>query len=228
VLDAHSHERGSVSVVVGGKVAERVGETEALGRIGDLVTKPPGVRHSNRFGASGALLIAIAEPPACAFDRGWRWCGGAGSGRRAIAAAVALRQGDPFGAAQEAAWELLDCARAGERPVRGRGIPRWLADVRDRVAGDPGRPSVARLAEQAGVHPVYLTRAFRAAFGCSISGFIRRLRSERAADLLARRGPGIGAIAAMLGFADQSHFCRTFRAELGVSPSAYRALVRSP
>jgi AraC family transcriptional regulator len=225
VLEDHHHGRGSVSVVIGGTVEERVGGNEALGRIGDVVVKPAGVVHSNRFGPQGAVLVSIAEPPRSAFEQGWRWFGSMGFARSALAAAAALRKGDPFGAAHDMAWELLECVGGGESRRCEATIAPWLRDVRDAVAGHPGRPSVSRLAERANVHPVYLTRAFRAAFGRSISGFIRKLRSERAADLLARSDLNIGAVAAALGFADQSHLCRAFRAELGISPSDYRALV---
>jgi AraC family transcriptional regulator len=228
VLDDHDHRRGSVGVVIGGAVEERVGGREAHGRIGDVVVKPAGLVHRNRFGPQGALLVSIAGAPRSAFARGWRWFGGAGLARRAVAAAGALRQGDPFGAAQEMAWELLDIAQGREARPSGSAVQPWLRDVRDAVASDPGRPSVRRLAERANVHPIYLTRAFRNAYGRSISGFIRKLRSERAADLLAGSELSVGAIAATLGFADQSHLCRAFRAELGISPSAYRFLVTRP
>lgn len=225
VLEDHDHRRGSIGVVIGGAVEEQVGGHEAQGRLGDVVVKPGGVVHRNRFGPQGALLLSIADPPRSAFDRGWRWFGGAGLALRALAAAAVLRRGDPFGAAQDMGWELLALLDEREAMPSGRIVRPWLLDVRDAVASHPGRPSVRRLAERANVHPIYLTRAFRKAFGRSISGFIRKLRVERAADLLAGSELGVGAIAATLGFADQSHLCRAFRTELGVSPSAYRALV---
>jgi AraC family transcriptional regulator len=227
VLGDHSHARGSVSLVLGGSLEERVGGVEMRAAIGDVVVKPPGVVHRNRFGAAGAMLISIADIPGALFGGpGWRWFEGATLIRRAAQAAVALRSGDPHGIAQEAMWEVLAAVGAVAPAPAETGVPRWLACLRDEVAGAAARPSVTGLARKAGVHPVYLTRLFRKCYGRSISGFVRKLRAGRAADLLARTDLSVSAIAAELGFADQSHLCRTFRAEIGVAPSTYRAIMR--
>jgi AraC family transcriptional regulator len=53
-------------------------------------------------------------------------------------------------------------------------------------------------------------------------GYLLRRRIERAKPML--RGPAtkrIADIAADLGFADQSHFTRTFRRLVGMSPSDF-------
>jgi AraC family transcriptional regulator len=227
VLAAHCHARGSVSILLGGTLEESVGPASVEGRAGHVVVKPPGLEHRNRFGPVGAALVAIAGAPASLFEpRDWRWFRGAGLIRLAATAAVALREGDPFGAAQEAAWELI--AAASEKgPERTHpGTPAWLSRIRDAIAAADERPSVAALARKAGVHPVYLTRAFRKSYGCSISGFVRRRRAERAADLLARTDLKISEVAALLDFSDQSHLCRVFRSEIGIAPSLYRSLLQ--
>jgi len=227
VLGDHSHARGSVSLVLGGSLEEWVGRVEMRAGIGHVVVKSPGVVHRNRFGSAGATLISIADIPKALFrGPGWRWFEGATLVRGATRAAVALRNGDPHGAAQEAMWEVLAAAGAVAPPPDETGVPLWLSRLRDEVAGAAARPSVTVLAGRAGVHPVYLTRLFRKCYGRSISGFVRKLRAERAADLLARTDLSVSAIAAELDFADQSHLCRTFRAEIGVAPSAYRAILR--
>jgi AraC family transcriptional regulator len=229
VLADHCHDQGSISIVVSGAVAEQVGEDEVEALAGDLVVKPPGTVHRNRFGPNGAVLISIANAPSSLFDRsGWRWLRQDSLVRLALAATAAARDGDPFGSGQEMAWQILEFAGAdGERRV-ARDAPPWLATLRDEVANRPGRPSVTRLAEKAGVHPVYLSRAFRKFYGCSVSGFVRKLRVERAADLLRGTDLNVGTIAASLDFSDQSHLCRTFRKELGVAPSIYRSLLSGP
>lgn len=216
-----------MSIVIEGSVGESAGGRDAEGRIGSLVVKPAGTMHRNRFGSAGAVLLSIADAPSCLFDRlGWTWFEDSGQAPAALKAAIALRAGDPFGAAQESAWRMLAATGlGGPAPSRATAAP-WLAKVKDQVAGAGARPSISRLANAAGVHPVYLTRMFRKSFGCSISGFIRRLRVQRGADLLARTDLQVSAIAAELGFADQSHFCRAFRAEIGVAPSVYRSAMR--
>jgi AraC family transcriptional regulator len=81
---------------------------------------------------------------------------------------------------------------------------------------------VKDIASQVGVHPVHLARAFRAHFGLSPVEYIRQLRINLAESLLADSQVSLGEIAQQTGFSDQSHFTRTFRNEVGLTPARYR------
>ena len=76
------------------------------------------------------------------------------------------------------------------------------------------------LAREAGVHPMHLTRAFRAHFGCSVGDYQLRLRLDRARVMLLRTDLAIASVAAETGFADQSHLSRHFTRRYGVTPGA--------
>lgn len=84
--------------------------------------------------------------------------------------------------------------------------------------------SLTVLANQLGLHPVYLCRAFPKHFGCSFAEYIRRSRVERSLVLLRKRDLTLTDISQACDFADQSHFIRVFRSYMGVSPGAYRKL----
>lgn len=61
--------------------------------------------------------------------------------------------------------------------------------------------------------------------GEGISGRIRRMRVERAQQLLAdptRAAQGIGEVARLCGFVNAAHFSRTFRKVVGQTPREYR------
>ena len=61
--------------------------------------------------------------------------------------------------------------------------------------------------------------------GEGISGRIRRMRVDRAKELLAdptRASYGIGEVAKMCGFVNAAHFSRTFRRIVGSTPREYR------
>jgi transcriptional regulator GlxA family with amidase domain len=61
--------------------------------------------------------------------------------------------------------------------------------------------------------------------GEGISGRIRRMRVERAQQLLAdptRASQGIGEVARLCGFVNAAHFSRTFRKVVGQTPREYR------
>jgi AraC family transcriptional regulator len=81
---------------------------------------------------------------------------------------------------------------------------------------------LADLAREVAVHPAHLARAFRQQFGTSVGGYVRRLRLDRAAAELERSDKALAAIALAAGFADQSHFTRSFRRHTGFTPGAYR------
>lgn len=65
-------------------------------------------------------------------------------------------------------------------------------------------------------------RAFKRALGTSPYDWFMGSRIERARELMADPRQSLGDIAAQLGFADQSHFNRTFIRHIGVSPGLWR------
>ncbi len=77
-----------------------------------------------------------------------------------------------------------------------------------------------RLSALAGLSKYHLVRAFRAAVGVPPHTYQLRLRLTRSL-LLLRGGLPLSSIAYELGFADQSHYTRAFRAEFATTPGAW-------
>jgi AraC-like DNA-binding protein len=77
------------------------------------------------------------------------------------------------------------------------------------------------LARETGVDRFRLTRAFKAAFGIAPHAYLIQLRLAKARQLLAR-GELPVAVAAALGFADQSHLGRWFQRAYRLTPADYR------
>lgn len=77
------------------------------------------------------------------------------------------------------------------------------------------------------VSAVHLTRLFRAKLGISPHIFLRRVRLERAAQLLRSGQDAVSVIAGRVGYRNSSHFVRNFRVEYGMTPLAYRKNVPS-
>lgn len=82
--------------------------------------------------------------------------------------------------------------------------------------------TLADIAHETGLHPVYLAQAFRKIYGCTIGDYIRKLRLDYACKELTNKTLSLSVISLNAGFYDQSHFTRTFKRHLGVTPAEFR------
>ena len=74
-----------------------------------------------------------------------------------------------------------------------------------------------------GIHPNYLTRIFRERYGITPKQFLVQIKMTKACQMLKKTDMTIGLIAQTLGFEDQLAFSKSFRKNMGVSPSEYRS-----
>jgi AraC-like DNA-binding protein len=99
----------------------------------------------------------------------------------------------------------------------------WLRALRERLdAHYADSNDVAGLARRFSVHPVHLARAFRKTFKTNVGDYVHRRRIQQACRLLVESHATLSAIAADLGYTDQSHFNRVFRSITGTTPGRYR------
>ena len=83
--------------------------------------------------------------------------------------------------------------------------------------------AVSEIARVLSLNASYLNTCFCTQTGESVSAFIRRMKIARAEELLAGTEHSLAEICVMLGYFDQSHFSRAFKAVTGMTPGAYRA-----
>nr|WP_223224457.1 AraC family transcriptional regulator [Stenotrophomonas maltophilia] len=105
-------------------------------------------------------------------------------------------------------------------PQQAAALQRALRYV-DEHLSQPLR--VTELAAAACVSRFHLVRLFRTGTGASPLRYVRRRRIERARQLLPSAQLPMSRLAQQLGFFDQSHFVRSFRAETGCSPGQFLA-----
>ena len=84
-------------------------------------------------------------------------------------------------------------------------------------------PTLVALAGALGCSPFHLSRTFHATVGLSLRRYLRRLRARLAADRLAAGARDLTSLALDFGYADHSHFTKSFRQEWGIPPSRFRA-----
>ncbi|MBZ0267811.1 AraC family transcriptional regulator, partial [bacterium] len=227
VSPPHTHDYSNLSFVMSGALMESTRGAAEECRTGSWVRKPAGVQHGNRFGPEGARLlelVLVAKPDAAPpFAYGWRHAGmGIGAWLR-IYRELRLGDGDGMLTIAELAAELRTDGPAGDGGAAN--LP-WVGRVLERLhATEEGTSSLSRLAADAGIHPTYLARAFRRRFGVTVGDYSRNIKVARAASAMAGGMP-LADVAQAAGFADQSHLTRIFKARTGMSPGAFRALLR--
>jgi AraC-like DNA-binding protein len=100
-------------------------------------------------------------------------------------------------------------------------VPVKLGSVRDFIhAHFDVAVQLDTLAIIAGCSKAALIEGFKVHFGVPPNRYLIQVRIDEARRLL-RQGLGIAHVAAAVGFADQSHLTRHFKATLGVTPARY-------
>ncbi|HVE73039.1 MAG TPA: helix-turn-helix domain-containing protein [Thermoanaerobaculia bacterium] len=220
-MGRHAHDYSNVTAVISGEMEERTETGEHRGRSCSVLVKPAGTLHENRWlGRRGTRTVSI-ELRDTRLDA-WRWLEDAETARAALALAAAMR-GCSRDAVESCANALL--ALATNIPGDGVAPPVWLEDVKrvlDARYDEPLRFEV--LAAEAGVHPVYLSRAFRRHVGMTMSEYVRELRLRHARYVLSATARPLASISAEAGFADASHLCRVFAGAHGLTASAFRRM----
>jgi len=230
----HEHEDGHFIVVLAGRYRSSAQGADSLLGPGDVLWNPPGTRHQDRFIDAAGCFAALSLPARQAADLELQ----DGGARRLHSAAESFARQlarqpvalDLGGLLQTEDLCRQLCALSLTRPPKAlheSREPGWLRRCMEQLVDDCEQPlRLGELAAAAGVHPVSLARAFRRHYGLSPGQLQRRALLNRAATRL-RAGQAIADVAAQLGFADQSHFTRLFRAEYRCTPAAWVAGFKS-
>lgn len=225
-IPEHEHPSPYATFVLDGEYHETVGgKTSVLPR-GSVLLHPKGERHADRFTERHATLINVELPQR--FAHGPDFC---------RSEAVADPEMQMIGSRIRRELYLDDDVSA--IVIEGIMLELYGLMMRRQASGEPVRASIARLADlliaarfaepiglsdlagELEVDPAHLSRSFRKEIGCTVGERIRHRRIARACEVIDEGAP-LAEVALATGFADQSHFTRTFRAVAGVTPGEYR------
>ena len=122
---------------------------------------------------------------------------------------------------------LLDVYKKFLKQKSGsRKIPAWAKELKEIIQDQIDTNltlNLRQVSQSLNVHPAYLSREFSKHFdNLSFGDYIRKLRIEKAKELLSDPSLSSGEIAYLTGFSDQSHFNRIFKKHTGNTPSEYR------
>jgi hypothetical protein len=104
--------------------------------------------------------------------------------------------------------------------------PEWAKELREMIQDQMDtnmQLSLQQASEELEINPAYLSREFSKYFdNLSFGDYTRKLRIEKAINLMATSAYSLTEIAYLTGFSDQSHFNRIFKKQTGQNPSAYK------
>ena len=110
----------------------------------------------------------------------------------------------------------LFCTRQ-KRAARER-VQRAVEILRARLEAPP---SLEKLGRAVGVSQFYLSRIFSEEMQMTIPQFLRRIRMERAAELLREGGHNVTEAAFAVGYSSLGHFSKSFCEVIGCCPTLY-------
>src|SRR5580698_1698612 len=224
-VPAHTHDDAHFILVTGGEYVSSAGGRPAQS-LPALIYNPPGTTHRDHFRRGRGSFLAISlHPEAAAAALGSAAVPAdsrhlSSSLQRALVAQIVLscRRHPVDLSVQALCLELLGTMEQCKSPEPS-APPAWLAVVlellNDRYADCL---TIGEIAGIVGVHPIHLARTFRRHFRCTPGAFQRFRRLERAAGLLAHTTRPLADVALNTGFADQSHFTRSFALGFGIAP----------
>jgi len=227
----HCDRKSRISIILSGGVREIVGNREEAGTPMSIVIKPADARHRNEFSPQGARIVSVCwdanRTPDILSVAGfteWRWLHGTSPASAGIRFLMQLKNAENQSQLEESIIELMaDFTNAGM--ANHQTPPLWLERIAERLRDEYNRAlRVQDLAAAAAVHPVYLARAFRKYYGCSVKEYLHQIRVRRAVQSIAGTHTELAHVAYDEGFADQSHLNRIFKKMLGISPGKFRKL----
>jgi AraC family transcriptional regulator len=229
----HAHEQATLYVVLHGVYSEVYSKVTLTPKPFSLAFHPANEVHWHHCHDGGARCFVVEFGPRW-IERIREYAGILDEPtdlQRGLAACLAMRLYREFqqddGAAPLAMEGLAveTLAEASRRPVRlsERRPPRWLDQAREMLRAQFAEsPSLNDVAAAVGVHPTHLARVFRQHYHCTLGDYLRRLRIDFACYQIAHSDTPLLEIALAAGFADQSHFSKTFKRLVGITPAEFK------
>jgi len=102
--------------------------------------------------------------------------------------------------------------------------PDWVKELKEIIQDQVDTNlNLTEISKSLDINPSYLSREFSKHFNnLSFGEYTRKLRIEKAIELMKTNKYSLTEIAYLTGFSDQSHFTRIFKQHTGKNPSAFK------
>jgi len=233
-LPTHAHELSHFCFVLAGNYREKIAGRFFERAPAALVYYPPDVSHGEEHFTNGRHFLVEVDFKSLESVRDY----GAALNEPVLLDTNSslwlaqrmykeFRDRDKFSriALESISTELLIAASRKENCKTERNPPPWFGRVkeflRENFSEPPGLNELANAVE---VHPTHLARVFRQFERCTVGDYIREVRIDYARRRLLGSKEALVEIALAAGFADQTHFTRSFKRVTGMTPTEFRRL----
>ena len=106
--------------------------------------------------------------------------------------------------------------------------PAWAKELKEIIQDQiDSNLNLTEISKSLDINPSYLSREFSKHFDdLSFGEYIRKLRIEKAIELIKSTSYSLTEVAYLTGFSDQSHFTRIFKLHTGKNPSAFKKEIK--
>jgi AraC family transcriptional regulator len=236
-LPAHAHEFSHFCFVLAGNYQEKIGSRSFERAPAALVYYPPDVSHAEEHFTGGRHFLVEIDFKGLEKVREYGarlnepvLLGGDSALWLAARMYKEFSERDEFSALalESVSIELLIAASRQHSKTTERKPPQWLGRVKEFLRENYSMPPrLDELAKAAGVHPTHLARVFRQFERCTAGDYVRRARIKQAQKTMISTNTPLVEIALETGFADQTHFTRSFKLITGMTPTEFRRLFKS-
>ena len=227
----HEHRLPYISLTLSGGFEDRAENCSDWCLPGSVMLRPSGVRHATRYGETMAKQVSVDFGPP--FDPE--------QSRALIHSPAVVADPELAVLLKNMHRELLTADTWSDLVLEGLAHqllgklgrssqsiarPSWTRMVEDRLRDEKTEPCISALAAMARLPPSRFAIEFKHWFHVSPGAYLRRLRVERAENLMIRSDLSLSEIALAVGFSDHPHFTREFKKARGATPRDFRRNAR--
>ncbi|MEQ9466098.1 MAG: AraC family transcriptional regulator [Ekhidna sp.] len=224
-MPPHTHEFSAISLILKGGFQELIdGDSREVCRAKTLI-KPAHVLHSDHYDDDCSILCIYLKDESIidtkARDVLKEWTGMYG---------INWNTFQPYFNTEslKERKQIINSflAHLGTSKNASDEIPEWIYHIKSYLdLNFTQNIQTSELADKYGIHPVYLARVFRKYYGLSIKDYIKSLRIRNSIASIFEKKQSLSQIAVGNGFADQSHFIRNFKQEVGTTPKGFKKII---
>jgi AraC-like DNA-binding protein len=214
-MTPHDHDFLTVSLLLSGKLIENADMESKIVYPGNVLIKPPALRHGNLFLQDSMILsIKIYDIDYYKFNyENWMII----QQNSLLKYFLNVINSADIKNNLELLNDMIKICSKTEHCIKK--VPKKMELVKQLIETNFLESiSISKLANEFNIHPVHLGRSFKSCFGIDIKSYQHQLRIHYCLSNLILKKQNLTQLAYEAGYSDQSHFTREFKKSTDMTP----------